>query len=318
MKKLISLLITLLLFLTAILAMSSCGNSNATPSNNECRHQWAEADCAFPKTCRLCSKTEGEALGHLWVDATCTTPKTCSRCNKTEGTALGHSWVDATCQSPKICSICSAIDGLHLNEHNYEDGKCIYCNQSDPKEKEFESADIAYFYLTISHQLCTEIMDSIYGAWYFAIYESDDYYMFSSCLRAFCSEANLNQDDVKKSIDKVLQKAGITDIDDDWRCVAMQVPSYAVAIVVQVYTDYGTYDSIDVNLSNAKEALKSVTNNYADYTGYPTLKSYYSEISSYYEFCSSPTGSFNQLKTTIETYETNLRKYKNDLSFIFE
>jgi hypothetical protein len=59
-------------------------------------------------------------------------------------------------------------------------------------------------------------------------------------------------------------------------------------------------------------------NEYSDYTGYAVLKSYYSEIKAYYEFCGNPTGSFSQLKITVDKYETNLRNYKNDLSFIFE
>ena len=56
---------------------------------------------------------------HEWVDATCTTPKTCSVCNKTEGEALGHEEVilegkDATCTEDgltegRICSICNEV-----------------------------------------------------------------------------------------------------------------------------------------------------------------------------------------------------------------
>ena len=79
-----------------------------------CDHQWIEANCVSPKTCSLCEKTEGEALGHTWVDATCTAPKTCSVCAATEGEALGHTWVDATCTAPKTCSVCAATEGEAL------------------------------------------------------------------------------------------------------------------------------------------------------------------------------------------------------------
>ena len=71
-------------------------------------------------------------------------------------------------------------------------------------------------------------------------------------------------------------------------------------------------------IDNAKAYLKEVTNKYADYTAYPTLKLYYSEVSSYLEFAKSPSGSFSQLKTTIDNYETNIRTYENDLSFTLE
>lgn len=52
MKKRISLLLILAICFSAVL--SGCG----------CDHQWAEATCTTPKTCTLCEKTEGEALGH--------------------------------------------------------------------------------------------------------------------------------------------------------------------------------------------------------------------------------------------------------------
>lgn len=50
-------------------------------------HNWQEATCLAPRTCRDCGKTEGELADHTWVEATYTAPKTCSVCGKTEGMA---------------------------------------------------------------------------------------------------------------------------------------------------------------------------------------------------------------------------------------
>ena len=57
-------------------------------------HNWTAANCTTAKTCSICGKTEGSALGHDWADATCTTPKTCKRtgCTATDGSPLGHNW----------------------------------------------------------------------------------------------------------------------------------------------------------------------------------------------------------------------------------
>ena len=57
-------------------------------------HNWTAANCTTAKTCSICDKTEGSALGHDWADATCTTPKTCKRtgCTATDGSSLGHEW----------------------------------------------------------------------------------------------------------------------------------------------------------------------------------------------------------------------------------
>ncbi len=40
--------------------------------------------------CGATEKTTLTAPGHSWVDADCDTPKTCSVCSATEGSALGH------------------------------------------------------------------------------------------------------------------------------------------------------------------------------------------------------------------------------------
>lgn len=79
-------------------------------------HDWIEATCTEPKTCKLCGETEGTSLGHDWVEATCTEAKTCSRCGETEGEALGHEsdkWKvvkKATCseegEEKGVCSVC--------------------------------------------------------------------------------------------------------------------------------------------------------------------------------------------------------------------
>ena len=51
-----------------------------------CQHEWVEANCSAPKTCKLCNETEGEKNdSHNWEDATTEAPKTCSLCGKTDG-----------------------------------------------------------------------------------------------------------------------------------------------------------------------------------------------------------------------------------------
>lgn len=77
-------------------------------------HQWQDATCLEPKTCKDCGVTEGDVADHVWEEATCTTAKTCVICKKTEGEALGHSWADATCTEAKNCTVCSEKEGEAL------------------------------------------------------------------------------------------------------------------------------------------------------------------------------------------------------------
>lgn len=100
----LKLTIMLLSVIMVVFLLGSCG----------CKHEWIEADCTTPKTCSLCSETEGEAVGHKWLEATCTAPKTCRNCDVTEGVALGHDWVEATTEAPTTCSLCKVTEGSKI------------------------------------------------------------------------------------------------------------------------------------------------------------------------------------------------------------
>ncbi len=71
----------------------TAGTANSEKDGYE-EHDWTAANCTTAKTCSICGKTEGSALGHDWADATCTAPKTCKRtgCTATDGSPLGHDW----------------------------------------------------------------------------------------------------------------------------------------------------------------------------------------------------------------------------------
>ena len=80
-------------------------------------HDFNEATCESPKSCRYCKKTIGEALEHSWENATCVKPVTCVNCEETIGEALGHDWESATCTEPKTCNNCGKTEGTSLG-HN--------------------------------------------------------------------------------------------------------------------------------------------------------------------------------------------------------
>ncbi len=95
-------------------------------------HDWADANCTAPKTCKRegCGITEGEALGHSWTTATCTDAKRCTTCKLTEGEALGHDWVEADCTTPKTCKTCGATQGFELGHTIVIDaGKAPTCTE---------------------------------------------------------------------------------------------------------------------------------------------------------------------------------------------
>lgn len=92
----------------------------------ELGHVWMTATCTAPKTCSVCSVTEGESLAHKWNAPSCSAPKTCSVCFATEGEALAHTWVAATYTLPKTCSVCSATEGEPLANTGSEVNAAFY------------------------------------------------------------------------------------------------------------------------------------------------------------------------------------------------
>lgn len=94
-----------------------------------CYHRWNDATCIKPRTCSICGKMEGEALGHKWSDATCIEPQTCSVCKETKGEALRHdpgTWTvikESTCtivgEKEATCKRCekSLVEEIPMIEH---------------------------------------------------------------------------------------------------------------------------------------------------------------------------------------------------------
>lgn len=126
-------------------------------------HEWTEADCITPRTCKVCGETEGEPLGHQWEEATCVLPAICSVCGETEGEALGHQWEEATCALPATCSVCGETEGETLPhtwlEANFQrPATCSVCGETEgePWTPDFvsegracyEEENIAYEYIT--------------------------------------------------------------------------------------------------------------------------------------------------------------------------
>lgn len=291
---------------------SVCGATEGAPL----AHTWVDATCTTAKTCSVCSTTEGTPNAHAWVDATCTTVKTCSVCNATEGTTIPHAWVDATCLAAKTCSACGATEG-GLADHNYSDGKCSVCGEADPKAKQAADAAAAYAQLLLAEGYCDMFSSMIYDAWYFAIYESDDYLYLSSIVPAFSREVGISQDLVKEGINAYLKKIGYSNITDSARVAVLCTNSGALFVVDYALTQNNGFKNASGCISGAKDLIKNLDPSYASVNAYSELTSYYSAVSSYYDFCYSPNGSFSQLSSKLNTYRSNCETASNRCDIYF-
>ena len=185
----------------------------------------------------------------------------------------------------------------------------VSCGTGQNKEKEFEYANSAYEKLVVAANLCEAMMDVVYAAGVYAVYQSDNMLGYSQINR-FAKAIGMTYDEVMAGMNAYgLDK-------DDYCDLSKATPAMQIASAALIKN--GTCAKVEEYMSEAKDELKQVTADYADYTGYPTLKTFYSEISSYLEFIKNPSVSFSQVETTVNAYETNIRTYKNDLNFIFE
>ena len=86
--------------------------SNELTLGEEHVHEWVEATCTAPKTCKTCGAIEGEALGHDWKEATTEAPKTCTRCGATEGEKLPTEKPKKNCKKSTLTGILVSLTVL--------------------------------------------------------------------------------------------------------------------------------------------------------------------------------------------------------------
>ena len=176
----------------------------------------------------------------------------------------------------------------------------------------FNNSKIAYMKLNDAATIGNRAMSDIYNAWMWGIYDWDD------------DKTNAeNADNLQREVSIDLQAGAGEDsspgaylaiaslflYDDEWQgCVDLVVASYDAA---------GLYQEAETLMNDAQQALKAVSEGNADYQYYPMLKQYYAKVNALLEFVKSPTGSFEQLKTTKNNYSNDILNFQGDLSFVF-
>lgn len=208
----------------------------------------------------------------------------------------------------------------------------IACN-NEKNKKAFEASKAAYDNVNAAYEITANFGADIYEAWRCGIFDKDE--LLSGGCTYFSKNLHISKDEISISIahniaeilgekwddiseerkDKYLSIVDsffeVMDTEDD-------LFTWCVQIITDAYTINGKVDEIESYLTEAKAQMKELSEKYSDYEHYPALKGYYTTTSSFFDLCQNPTGSFEQLKTTIENYKTTARDYKANLDFIFE
>lgn len=198
---------------------------------------------------------------------------------------------------------------------------------SDGSKKAFEASKIAYNNVDIAYGITEQFGDDVYAAWHAGIYDEEE--LFKKGVAYLATELHLSEDELKEGVyyvvagllgemsdkDKALltnNTAGIFKIMED------ELFSFCVRVVTSAYIVNGKVEEAQTALNIARTQMKELGSEYSDYEHYASLKEYYTTTVSFFEFCQNPTGSFEQIKITINDYTNKIRDCKMELDYIFE
>lgn len=204
---------------------------------------------------------------------------------------------------------------------------------SSKTEKAFDASKAAYDNVDVAYAITESFGSDLYEAWRLGIYDKDE--LIDGGAKYLASELSLSENEVK---DGVAYAVIVNVYGEDWenasdedkdkyrtladgaifKSLEDSLFSFCVLSVTGAYQVNGKIDEAQNALDEAKTQMKELSENYSDYEHYPNLKGYYTTTSSFFSFCQDPTGSFEQVKTTINDYKNTARDYVSDLDYIFE
>ena len=189
----------------------------------------------------------------------------------------------------------------------------------------------AYESVNTAYEITERFGSDLYEAWRMAIYDDDE--ILEEGVSYLAKELSLSEDELRLGIaciatetigtswDELTEEKKqlvLESADEILGLAEDELFSFCVMSVVKAYEANGDIDMIQESLTAAKSDMKQLSENYSDYEHYPTLKEYYTTTNSFFDFCQNPTGSFDQVKDTINNYRNQARDCVNDLDYIFE
>ena len=205
-------------------------------------------------------------------------------------------------------------------------------------KRAFTVSKDAYDEITKAYEITNDFGVNVYEVWRQAIYEKNS--VLEGGIEYLSEKLSLTKDELYEGAAYAMATGGGSkdwnEIDDTEKDVYRAVVrsddsgifsfydnnnflfSFCIKCVVGAYVTNGEIEEAQKALDNAKSLMKELSEKYSDYEHYPNLKGYYTTTKSFFDFCQSPTGSFNQLVDTMNNYRNAVRDYKADLDYIFE
>ena len=191
--------------------------------------------------------------------------------------------------------------------------------------KAFDTSKEAYDKITIAYDIVDAMGADIYEAWRLGIYDDDEI-----SVEYLCEELNLTEEELTEGIVCTImgeeeyfaatdeEKAKYRDEADYFFYLYDDVFTACVIATSNAYVANGKVAEAETALDESKNLMKTLSEKHSDYEHYPNLKGYYTTTSSFFDFCCNPSGSFEQVKGTINDYRNEARDFVSDLDYIFE
>ena len=195
-------------------------------------------------------------------------------------------------------------------------------------KKAFEASKAAYNEVDTAYEIIEQFGSDIYEAWRMGIYDDEE--ILEDGADYLAGELSLSADEIRAGAAYAVYKDEWDTLSDEekeekieygdlfFSLMKDDLFSFCVMTVKNAYILNGKTEEVQKALDKAKAKMKDLSENYSDYEHYPSLKGYYTTTSSFFDFCQNPTGSFEQVKDTINDYKNDARNYISDLDYIFE
>lgn len=208
---------------------------------------------------------------------------------------------------------------------------CLCFTACGGEKKAFEASKAAYENIDTAYQITAKYGSDIYEAWRMGIYDDDE--ILDDGAEHLAKELSLSVDEIRTGAAYTIititgvdwdelpeddKTKYIDNADSYFSLMKDDLFSFCVMAVNGAYTVNGQVEEAQIALDAAKAQMKELSQEYSDYEHYPNLKGYYTTTSSFFDFCNNPTGTFEQVKDTINKYKNEARDYNSDLDYIFE
>lgn len=216
---------------------------------------------------------------------------------------------------------------------------CLSLCACETSNASFELAKTAYSNLVSAWHVADQFADDIYNIWHGCVWKKEE--MSKNGIQFFVDNTSLDEEEIIEGLASRhyilldFSRTGVNwnDLSDNDKQAyrndvvnlfekasrSRQAPAMddSIYAIVGAYKLNGELYDAQKSLEAAKQAIKEISKEDSDYEYYPDLKGFYTTTSALIDFCTSPSGSFDQYKVSLNNYRKEAKEYMNALEFDF-